>query len=168
MKLSLMTGDVDHYHLVTVVSSGLIYWKFTTFSDTVTLTFSNLRSLHGGMHLCVFQGEKKEQPPFSLLVFKFVDIQSLCYVWICDSMNCSMPDFPVLNYLPEFAQTHVHWVGDAIQPSHPLLFLSPLALSLSQHQNLFQWVSSSHQVVKVLELQCQHQSFRWIFRTGFF
>ena len=80
MKLSLMTGDVDHYHLVTVVSSGLIYWKFTTFFDTVTLTFSNLRSLHGGMHLCVFQGEKKEQPPFSLLVFKFVDIQSLCYV----------------------------------------------------------------------------------------
>ena len=80
MKLSLILGDVYHYHLVIVVSSGLIYWKFITFSDMVILTFSNLRSLHGGMHLCVFQGEKKEEPPFSLFVFKFVDIQSLCYV----------------------------------------------------------------------------------------
>ena len=61
---------------------------------------------------------------------------------------------PVLHYLPEFAQTHVHWVGDPIQPSHPLL--SPSAFSLSQHQGLFQWVSSSHQVAKVLELQLQH------------
>ena len=58
-------------------------------------------------------------------------------------MDCSTPGFPVLHYLPEFAQTHVHWVGDAIQPSHPLSSPSPPALSLSQHQGLFQWVSSS-------------------------
>ena len=73
-------------------------------------------------------------------------------------MNCSTPGFPVLHCLLEFAQTLVHWVCDAIQPSHPLSPASPPALNLSQHQNLFQWVGSSHQVAKVLELQCQHQS----------
>ena len=67
-------------------------------------------------------------------------------------MNCSTPGFPVLHYLLEFAQTHVHWVRDAIQPSHPLLPPSPLALNLSQHQGLFQWVGSPHQVAKVLDL----------------
>ena len=74
-------------------------------------------------------------------------------------MDCSTPGFPVLHYLLEFAQTHVHWVTDAIQPSHPLLPPSPPALHLSQHQGLFQWVSSSHQVAKVLEPQLQ--SFQW-------
>ena len=58
-----------------------------------------------------------------------------------------------------------HWVGDAIQPSHPLSSPSPPALNLSQHQGLFKWVSSSHQLAKVLEFQLQHQSFQWIFRT---
>ena len=78
---------------------------------------------------------------------------------LCNPMDCSTPGFPLLHHLSEFAQTHVHWVGDAIQPSHPLSSPSPPALNLSQHQGLFQWVSSSHQVAKVLELQLQHQSF---------
>ena len=77
----------------------------------------------------------------------------------CDPMDCSIPGFPVLHYLLEFAQTHVHWVSDAIQPSHPLSLPSLPALNLSQHQSLFQWVGSSHQVAKLLELQFQHQSF---------
>ena len=64
-------------------------------------------------------------------------------------------------------QTPVHWVGDAIQPSHPLSLPSPPALNLSQHQGLFQWVSSSHEVAKVLEFQLQHQSFQWIFGVYF-
>ena len=68
---------------------------------------------------------------------------------------------------PGITQTHVHWVSDAIQPSHPLSSPSPPAFYLSQHQGLFQWVSSSHQVAKVLEFQLQHQSFQWIFRTDF-
>ena len=67
--------------------------------------------------------------------------------------------------LPEFAQTHVHWVGDAIQPSHPLSSPSPPSFNLSQHQGLFQWLSSLHHVAKVLAFQLQHQSFQWIFRT---
>ena len=74
----------------------------------------------------------------------------------CDPVDCSTPGFPILHYLLEFAQTHVHWVGDAIQPSHPLSPPSPLVLNLPQHQGLFQWVSSSHQVAKVLALQLQH------------
>ena len=78
------------------------------------------------------------------------------------------PGFPVLHYLPELAQTHVLWVSDVIQPSHPLSPPSALALNLSQHQGLFQWVSSLHQVAKVLELQLQHQSSQWIFDIDFF
>ena len=74
-------------------------------------------------------------------------------------MNCSIPGFSVLHYFPELAQTDVHWVSDAIQPSHPLSHPSLLALDLSQHRGLFQWVSSLHQVAKVLEFHVQHQSF---------
>ena len=77
---------------------------------------------------------------------------------LCEPTDCSRPDFPVLHYLLEFAQTRILSVGDAIQPSHPLSPPSPPPLNLSQHQGLFQWVGSSHQVVKVLELQLQHQS----------
>ena len=73
-------------------------------------------------------------------------------------MNCSMSGFPVHYELPESTQTHVHWIGDAIQPSHPLSSTSPPALSLSQHQGLFQWVSSLHQVAKILKFQLQHIS----------
>ena len=85
----------------------------------------------------------------------------------CDPKDCSTPGFPVHHQLLEFTQTHVHWVSDAIQPSHPLLSPSPPAFNLSQHQGLFQWVGSSHQMAKVLEFQLQHQSFQWIFRTDF-
>ena len=83
----------------------------------------------------------------------------------CDPMDCSTPGLPVLHHLTELAQTHVHWVCDAIQPSHPMSSPSPPAFNLFQHQGLFQWVSSSHQVAKVLELQLQPQSFKWIFGT---
>ena len=82
-------------------------------------------------------------------------------------MDCSTPGFPILHYLLEFAQIHVHWVGAAIQSSHPLSSFSHPALNLFQHQGLFHWVSSSHQVIKVLELQLQPQSFQWIFRVDF-
>ena len=82
-------------------------------------------------------------------------------------MDCSTPGFPVHHQFPELTQTHVHRVGDAIQPSHPLSFPSPPAFYLSLHQGLFQWVGSSHQVAKLLELQLQHQSFQWIFRVDF-
>ena len=86
-------------------------------------------------------------------------------------MDCSMPGFSVLHLCvrkpPLFAQTHVCWVSDAIQSSHPLLSLSSLSINRSQHQDLLQWVSSSHQVTKILELEVQHQSFQWIVRVDF-
>ena len=82
-------------------------------------------------------------------------------------LDCSTPSFPVHHQLLELAQTQVHWVGDIIQPPHPLSSPSPPALNPSHHQGLFKWVSSSYQMAKVLELQLQHQSFQWIFRTDF-
>ena len=85
-------------------------------------------------------------------------------LWPCD---CSTPGLPVHHQLLELTQTHVHWVGGVIQTSHPLSSPSPPTFSDSQHQGLFQWVSSSHEVAKGLEFQLQHQSFQWIFRTDF-
>ena len=85
---------------------------------------------------------------------------------LCNPMDCCMPGFPVLHHLTGFAQTHVLWVGDAMQPPFPLSSLSPPALNLSQHQSLVQWVGSSYQVVKKypkFEHPLQHQSFQWIF-----
>ena len=95
---------------------------------------------------------------------QFGSVAQLCPT-LCDPMNHSTPGLPVHHHLPEFTQTHVHRVGDAIQPSHPLLSPSPPALNPSQHQGLFQWVNSSHEVAKVLEFQPQHQSFQRIPRT---
>ena len=87
---------------------------------------------------------------------------------LCDPMNCSTLGLPVHHQLLEFTQTHVHRVGDAIQPSHPLSLPSPPAFNFSQHQGLLKWVSSSHQVhqvTKVLEFQLQHQSLQWTHRA---
>ena len=93
-------------------------------------------------------------PPSEGLHFSSVQFSSVTQSCptLCDLMNCSTLGFPVHHELPEFTQTHVHWVGDAIQPSHPLLSPSP-AFNLSQHQSLSKWVSSSHQVAKILEFQ---------------
>ena len=101
---------------------------------------------------------------YFFLLFSSV-FQSCPTLW--NPMDCSTSGFPVNHQLQELSQTHVHLVSDAIQPSHPLLFTSPPSFSLFQHQDLFKWVSSSYQVAKLLELQLQHQSFQWIFRTDF-
>ena len=111
----------------------------------------------------VFLREKSvlSQVPFS-------SVQSVSCVWLFVApWTVSRPGFLVYHQLPELAQTQVHQVDDAIQPFHPLLSLSPPAFNLSQHQGVFQWVSSLHQVAKVLEFQLQHQFFQWIFRTDF-
>ena len=93
---------------------------------------------------------------------QFSSVTQLCLtVW--DSMNHSMPGLPVWHQLPEFNQTHVHRVGDPT--SHPLSSLSPLAFNPCQHQGLFPWVNSPHEMAKVLYFQLQHQSFQWTFRT---
>ena len=101
-----------------------------------------------------------------LVTVQFSSVALSCPV-LCNPMDYSMPGLPVHHQLLEFTQTHVHRVGDTIQPSHPLLSPSPPTFNLSQHWGLFQWVSSSHQVARVLEFQPQPQSFQWIFRTDF-
>ena len=108
---------------------------------------------------CRLRWKQKER---SMVVAQLLKL----YLTLYSPMDCSVPGFQVLHYLLEFAHTHVHWVGDAIQQSHPLLPFSP-ALNLSQHQGLFQWVSALHQVAKVLEFQLQHQSLQWTPRTDF-
>ena len=84
---------------------------------------------------------------------------------LCDPMNRSTPGLPVQHQLPEFTQTDVHRVSDAIKPSHPLSSPSPPAPNPSQHQGLFQWVNSSHEMAEVLGLQLQYQPFQWTPRT---
>ena len=95
---------------------------------------------------------------------QFSSVAQLCLT-LCYPMNHSTPGLPVHHQHPEFTQTHIHRVGDAIQPSHPLLSPAPLVPNPSPHQGLFQWVSSSHEVAKVLKFQFQHQSFQWTPRT---
>ena len=94
-------------------------------------------------------------PSKSIITGCYCSVSKSCPT-LCDPMGWSMPDFPVLHLLPEFTQTHVHWVGDG-PFNHHLSSPSPPALSLSQHQSVFQWVSSSHQVAKILELQLQNR-----------
>ena len=99
-----------------------------------------------------------------VLNHQFSSVQSHSCAQLCDTMNCRMPGFPVHHQFLELIQTHVHWVCDAVQPSHPLSSPSPPAFNLSQHQGLFQWLSSSHQVAKLWEFQLQHQCFQRIWK----
>ena len=110
----------------------------------------------------ITQVGKSNFPWHSVRVWQ--SVQSLRHVRLC---NPSTPGFPVHHQLPELAQTRVHWVGDAIQPSYPLSSPFPPVLSLCQHQGLFKWVNSLHQVAKMLEFQLQHQYFQWTFRIDF-
>ena len=97
---------------------------------------------------------------YAFCIIQFSSVTQSCLA-LCDPMNHSTLGFPVHHQLLEFTQTHVHRVGDAIQPSYPLSSSSPPAPNPSQHQGLFQWVNSSHEVAKVLEFQLQHQIFQW-------
>ena len=151
------------------------YW--IGFPGLYTRTLSFIRSLHNSLHLLIPKSQPiPSLPPSSwrppvcslcLWVFIFHQFSSVARscptLW--DPMECSMPGLPVHHQLPEFTQTHVHWVTDVIQPSHPLSSPSPPTFNLSQHQGLFKWVSSSQQVAKVLEFQLQHQSFQRTPRT---
>ena len=120
----------------------LLFWHIFSFCLCTSLSFTHISQL------------------------QFSSVSQL-YQTLCNPMDCSTPGFPVHHQLPEFTQTHVHRVGDSIQPSHPLSSPSPLTFDLPQHQGLFKWVSSSHHVAKVLEFQLQHQSFQWILWTNF-
>ena len=121
---------------------------------TISMYLNNISWL--SIHQLVHQG--------GLSAIQFSSVTQSCPT-LCNPMNCSTPGYPVHHQLPEFTQTHAHRVGEAIQPSHPLSSPSPPAPNPSQHQGLFQWVSSLHKVAKVLEFQLQHESFQWTPRT---
>ena len=97
----------------------------------------------------------------------FCSVIQLCPT-VCNPMDGRMPGLPVSHHLPKFPPVHVHCISDAIQPSHPLMTSSPSACNLFQHWELFQWVSYSHQMTKILELQLQHRSFQGVFRVEYF
>ena len=114
-----------------------------------------------GTQLCRFYFSSEKH----INVFHFFSSVAQSCLTLCSPMNCNTPGLPVHHQLPEFTQTHVHRVGDAIKPSHPLSSPSPPAPNPSQHQSLFQWVNSLHEVAKVLEFHPQHQSSQWTPRT---
>ena len=152
-------------------------WRVTSprsvYSDLLCLFWRNPGSPHG-YQMVISPSQLQSHPlwekssnsrsraPYPIAC----SIAKLCPTF-CDPIDCSTPDFPVFHYLLEIAHIHVHWVSDAIQPSHPLSSLFPPAFNLPQHQGLFQWIGSLHQVAEVLELQLQHLSFQWIFRFNF-
>ena len=111
---------------------------------------------HLTVHICWSHFLPVVRPQSALILLQFNSVPQLC-VTLCDSMDCSTSGFPIHRQLPELAQTHVHRVSDAIQPSRLLLSPSLPAFNLAQHQGLFQRVTSSHEVTKVLEFQLQLQ-----------
>ena len=119
-------------------SRFFLQWKFCLHSHEG----GSLRGSFFGYH-------SPSQPKYLLYLVQFSSVTQSCPT-LCNSVDCSTTGFPVLHYLLELAQTPVHWVGDAIQPSHRLSLPSPPAFNLPQHQSLLQWAGSSYQVVKVL------------------
>ena len=127
-----------------------VVWALDYFSNFLLLWFTDGKRIWSGIAVDHFLVPMNWYGIIPLKTrIQFSSVPQLCPT-LCYPMDCSMSGLPVHHQLPEFTQTHVHWVGDAIQPSHPLLSPSPLPFNVSQHQSLFQWVSSSHQVAKVL------------------
>ena len=110
--------------------------------------------------------ERNQQNLQPSVCHQFSSVSQSCVI-LYNPTDCSMRGFPVHHQLPEFSDTRLHWVHDAIQPSYPLTSSSPSAFKFSQHQRHFQWASFSHQVAKVLEFLLPYPSFQWIFRTDF-
>jgi len=169
-------------NLVLKINPSILFQRLvndsTTFPDTQTKILASLWFLpfHIFLHVVTPLIPPWQQmylsvllTPCSPLTLQSSPVQfssvAQSHLTLCNPMNWSTPGLPVHHQLPEFTQTHVHRVSDAIQPSHPLSSPSPPVLNLSKHQGLFQWVSSLHEVDKVLEFQLQHQSFQWTPRT---
>ena len=146
LNSSVSYSYLVHYIPSTYLVTGSLYFLSSFLLFSILLTASS--------------GNHKYE-----IFFYSRSVQLLSCPTLSNPMNCSTPGFHVHHQLLELAQTHVHWVGDAIQHPYLLSSPSPPAFNLSQHQGLFQWVSSLHQVARVLEFQLQHQSFQWTPRT---
>ena len=151
---SMATSELPS-SLVSTPTIVSLAWEWTPQNPSVLYKQQKVNGLNGIAALLAF-----------ISSVQFSSVTQSCPT-LCNPMDCSTPDFPVHHQLLELTETHVYWVGDAIQPSHPMVSPFPCAFNLSKHQGLYQWVSSLHQVDKVLEFQLQHQSFQLIFRTDF-
>ena len=150
---SSIDGYLGCSHVLAIVSSAAMnVGVYVSFSITISLGYMPGSGTVGSTTSTFFSS------------VQFGSVTQSCLT-LCNPMDYSTPGFPAHHQLPELTQTHVHRVGDAIQPSYPLLSTSLPAFNLSKHQGLFQWVTSSHQVAKLLEYQLQHQSFQWMLRT---
>ena len=132
-----------------------LHWRVKVNGESLTINQPESEKVSGGRETSHgVMSEKGNKAEFSRreVSVQFCSVTQSCPA-LCNPMDCSKLGFPVHHQLPELAQTHVHWVGDTIKPSHLLPSPSPPAFYLSQHQGLFQWVSSSHQVAQGLELQ---------------
>ena len=152
-----------------------MHWIQGNYTFFVIILSSDFRCWRGAEYMTpgyarlacgLFWAEGYQDPADLRKTCQFTSVAQSCPT-LCDPMDYSTPGFPVHHQLPELTQIHVHWVGDGIQPSHSPSSPSPPAFNLSYNQGLFQWVSSLHQVARVLEVQLQHQSFQWILRTDF-
>ena len=157
------------FQLSYFMSSKMMLWKYCI---QYANKFGKLSSGHKtGKGWFSFQSQRMQMPKnvqttIQLHSFQFSSVVQLCPT-LCNPMNRSTPGLPVHDQLLELTQTRVYWVGDAIQPFHPLSSPFPPTFNLSWHQGLFQWANFSHEVTKVLEFQLQHQSFQWTPRTDF-
>ena len=135
--------------------SSVFLQNYTICFTTVVTHFVNPRFADTGLFdkISISYSSNPTLLLYFLLLPQFSSVQSLSHVRLCDPMNRSTPGLPVHHQLQEFTQTYVHRVSNAIQPSYPLSSPSPPAPNPSQHQSLFQWVNSSHEVAKVLEFQ---------------
>ena len=156
-----------HFHALKkemVTRSSVLAWRIPGTGEPGGLLFmGSHRVRHNWSDLAVATGFLYNSSRVMVRI-QFSSVAPLCPT-LCNPMDCSTAGLPVHHQLSEFTKTHVHWVSDAIQTSHPLLSPSSPAFSLSQHQGLFKWVSSSHQMAKILEFQLQHQFFQWTLRT---
>ena len=145
MYLLLTAAQLSHF--VAVVSSPCCLCIFALKKNPICHFEYYQIAINSGAQI-----EEKKNPSIDCISVQFSSVAQSCTT-LCDPMNRSTPGLPVHHQLPEFTQTHIHWVSDAIKPSHPLSSPSPPAPNPSQHQSLFQWVNSSHEVAKVLEFQ---------------
>ena len=149
-------GCIAHQAPLSMEFSRQEYWNGLLFPTPGDLPDPGIAPASPALAGKSFTTEPPGKPIWRLVLFSHSFVSNFLRL-----MDCRTPGLPVHHQLPEPAQTHVHRVTDKIQPSHPLSSPSPPNFNLSQHQSLFQWVSFSHQVTKVLELQLQHQSFQW-------
>ena len=148
-------------------------WAYKCFASVFKVVLWSLSMCCSHVLQAVFKAQDKRDVAINMLLCIYIYIYNYVLhfsvaqscLTVCDPMDCRTPGFPVLHQLLEFTWTHVHRVSDTIQPSHPLLSPSPPVPNPSQHQSLFQWVNSLHDMVKVLEFELQHQSFQWTPRT---